>query len=87
MARGLGHDKRSPSGVNASCSGDSSSDEVDGDGLLDNTVNTEFNRNRKVRSTVLVRRFFKNNQKVFRCNTSFLLVLILNLYLEFNVFK
>uniref|UniRef100_A0A8C4HFJ3 Phosphoinositide phospholipase C n=1 Tax=Dicentrarchus labrax TaxID=13489 RepID=A0A8C4HFJ3_DICLA len=33
----------------------------DGEGLLDST---EFIRNRKARSTVLVRRFFKNNQKV-----------------------
>ncbi|XP_075314190.1 1-phosphatidylinositol 4,5-bisphosphate phosphodiesterase epsilon-1 isoform X2 [Odontesthes bonariensis] len=40
---------------------DSSSDEVDGEGLFDNT---EFVRNRKERSTVLVRRFYKNNQKV-----------------------
>uniref|UniRef100_A0A8C9X4P7 Phosphoinositide phospholipase C n=1 Tax=Sander lucioperca TaxID=283035 RepID=A0A8C9X4P7_SANLU len=42
-------------------SGGSSSDEGDGEGLLDNT---EFIRNRKERSTVLVRRFFKNNQKM-----------------------
>uniref|UniRef100_A0A3B4VIV0 Phosphoinositide phospholipase C n=1 Tax=Seriola dumerili TaxID=41447 RepID=A0A3B4VIV0_SERDU len=42
------------------CSGGSSSDEIDGEGPLDNT---EFVRNRKERSTVLVRRFFKNNQK------------------------
>lgn len=68
MTTTLEHNKRSPSGVSTNCFGDSSSDEVDGDGLLDNTVNTEFIRNRKARSTVLVRRFFKNNQKVFTCN-------------------
>ncbi|KAM9716498.1 1-phosphatidylinositol 4,5-bisphosphate phosphodiesterase epsilon-1 isoform 3-T6 [Menidia menidia] len=39
----------------------SSSDEVDGESLFDDT---EFVRNRKERSTVLVRRFYKNNQKV-----------------------
>uniref|UniRef100_A0A7N8Y1T5 Phosphoinositide phospholipase C n=1 Tax=Mastacembelus armatus TaxID=205130 RepID=A0A7N8Y1T5_9TELE len=37
---------------------------VDGDSFLANTVNTEFVRNRKERSTVLVRRFCKNNKKV-----------------------
>lgn len=40
----------------------SSSDEDGGDVLSDNTG---FVRNRKERSTVLVRRYFKNNQKVF----------------------
>uniref|UniRef100_A0A3Q1JCE7 Phosphoinositide phospholipase C n=1 Tax=Anabas testudineus TaxID=64144 RepID=A0A3Q1JCE7_ANATE len=55
----LGHNKRSPSGASTNCM-----NEVDGDGLLDNAVNAEFIRNRKERSTVLVRRFFKNNQKV-----------------------
>uniref|UniRef100_A0A8C3G827 Phosphoinositide phospholipase C n=1 Tax=Cyclopterus lumpus TaxID=8103 RepID=A0A8C3G827_CYCLU len=43
------------------CSEGSSSDEGDGDGILDNA---DFIRNRKERSTVLVRRFFKNNQKM-----------------------
>uniref|UniRef100_A0A8C9X4L9 Phosphoinositide phospholipase C n=1 Tax=Sander lucioperca TaxID=283035 RepID=A0A8C9X4L9_SANLU len=60
----LRKDERSSSGVTRSCgggSGGSSSDEGDGEGLLDNT---EFIRNRKERSTVLVRRFFKNNQKM-----------------------
>lgn len=42
------------------CSEDSSSD-GDGEDVLDNR---EFIRNRKERSTVLVRRFYKNNQKV-----------------------
>lgn len=37
------------------------SDAGDGDGLLDNA---DFIKNRKEGSTVLVRRFFKNNQKV-----------------------
>uniref|UniRef100_A0A668A3T9 Phosphoinositide phospholipase C n=1 Tax=Myripristis murdjan TaxID=586833 RepID=A0A668A3T9_9TELE len=37
------------------------SDEGDGEGFLHNS---EFVRNRKERSTVLVRRFFKNNQKM-----------------------
>ncbi|KAM9336797.1 1-phosphatidylinositol 4,5-bisphosphate phosphodiesterase epsilon-1 [Symphorus nematophorus] len=56
----LRNDERS-SGVARTCSGGSSSDEEDGEGLLDNT---EFIRNRKERSTVLVRRFYKNNQKM-----------------------
>lgn len=56
--------------VTRSCSGDSSSDEC-GEGLSDNT---EFIRNRKERSTVLVRRFFKNNQKVSICKIPILLV-------------
>lgn len=44
------------------CSEDSSSSsDGDGEEVLDNT---EFIRNRKERSTVLVRRFYKNNQKV-----------------------
>uniref|UniRef100_A0AAQ5YKB9 Phosphoinositide phospholipase C n=1 Tax=Amphiprion ocellaris TaxID=80972 RepID=A0AAQ5YKB9_AMPOC len=43
------------------CSRGSSTDEEDGEAHPDNT---EFVRNRKERSTVLVRRFFKNNQKV-----------------------
>lgn len=41
--------------------GSSSSDEEAGEMLLDTS---EFARDRKERSTVLVRRFFKNNQKV-----------------------
>ncbi|KAM9837938.1 1-phosphatidylinositol 4,5-bisphosphate phosphodiesterase epsilon-1 [Aulostomus maculatus] len=57
----LRHDKRLSSEVPRSCSGGSSSDEEDGEGFLDNT---EFVRNRKERSTVLVRRFYKNNMKV-----------------------
>uniref|UniRef100_A0A673AZE3 Phosphoinositide phospholipase C n=1 Tax=Sphaeramia orbicularis TaxID=375764 RepID=A0A673AZE3_9TELE len=43
------------------CSSDSSGDEIDEECLLDTA---EFDRNRKERSTVLVRRFFKNNQKM-----------------------
>lgn len=43
------------------CSEDSSGSDGDGEELLDHT---EFIRNRKERSTVLVRRFYKNNQKV-----------------------
>ncbi|XP_027145391.1 1-phosphatidylinositol 4,5-bisphosphate phosphodiesterase epsilon-1 isoform X1 [Larimichthys crocea] len=62
MTTTRGHDERSSSGVARYCSGgSSSSEEGDGEGLSDNT---EFIRNRKERSTVLVRRFFKNNQKV-----------------------
>ncbi|XP_033962611.1 1-phosphatidylinositol 4,5-bisphosphate phosphodiesterase epsilon-1 isoform X3 [Pseudochaenichthys georgianus] len=57
--------ERSPSGVTRDCSGGSSSEEEeeeeDEEGLLDNS---EFIRNRKERSTVLVRRFCKNNIKV-----------------------
>ncbi|XP_070708116.1 1-phosphatidylinositol 4,5-bisphosphate phosphodiesterase epsilon-1 [Pempheris klunzingeri] len=53
--------ERSSSGVTRTCSRGSSSDEGDGEGFLHNT---EFIRNRKERSTVLVRRYFKNNQKV-----------------------
>ncbi|KAF0025434.1 hypothetical protein F2P81_022315 [Scophthalmus maximus] len=61
MRTNLGHGERSPSAAAGSCSGGNSSDEVDGEGSLDNM---DFVRNRKERSTVLVRRFFKNNQKV-----------------------
>nr|XP_033467115.1 1-phosphatidylinositol 4,5-bisphosphate phosphodiesterase epsilon-1 isoform X5 [Epinephelus lanceolatus] len=61
MRTNLRHDETSSSGVTRNCSEDSSSDEGDGEGLLDNT---EFIRNRKERSTVLVRRFYKNNQKM-----------------------
>lgn len=50
-----------PVQVTGSSSSDSSTDEVDGDVMLDTT---DFERNRKERSTVLVRRFYKNNQKV-----------------------
>lgn len=69
---------RPPSGVGTNCGegSSSSSDEVDEDALVDNTVNTEFIRNRKERSTVLVRRFFKNNQKVFTYNTIWLVVIL-----------
>uniref|UniRef100_A0A3Q4BGW2 Phosphoinositide phospholipase C n=1 Tax=Mola mola TaxID=94237 RepID=A0A3Q4BGW2_MOLML len=47
--------------VARSCSGGSSSDEGEGECL---SGSTEFIRNRKDRSTVLVRRFYKNNQKM-----------------------
>lgn len=61
------HGERLPTGASRNCSASSSSsDEVDEEGPLDNT---EFVRNRKERSTVLVRRFFKNNQKVIRSNS------------------
>lgn len=50
------------------CSRGSSSDEGDGDSF---SGSTEFIRNRKERSTVLVRRFFKNNQKVSKCYIPF----------------
>ncbi|XP_054454527.1 1-phosphatidylinositol 4,5-bisphosphate phosphodiesterase epsilon-1 isoform X2 [Anoplopoma fimbria] len=55
------NDERSSSGVTRVCMEGSSSDEGDGEGLLENA---EFIRSRKARSTVLVRRFFKNNQKM-----------------------
>lgn len=62
MTTSYGHGGRSLSGATRSYSGgSSSSDETEGEGALDNS---EFVRNRKERSTVLVRRFFKNNQKV-----------------------
>ncbi|XP_038591439.1 1-phosphatidylinositol 4,5-bisphosphate phosphodiesterase epsilon-1 isoform X2 [Micropterus salmoides] len=61
MTTTAGSVKRSSLGVTGNCSGGSSSDEEDGEGLLDNA---EFVRNRGERSTVLVRRFFRNNQKV-----------------------
>ncbi|XP_029312319.1 LOW QUALITY PROTEIN: 1-phosphatidylinositol 4,5-bisphosphate phosphodiesterase epsilon-1 [Cottoperca gobio] len=61
MRTSLRSDDKSSSGVTRNCSGGSSSDEEDAEGLLDNA---DFIRNRKERSTVLVRRFFKNNQKV-----------------------
>lgn len=51
-----------PTGQNSSCG--SSSDDVDEDSPLDNT---DFVRNHKERSTVLVRRYFKNNKKVIIC--------------------
>ncbi|KAK5905971.1 hypothetical protein CgunFtcFv8_001875 [Champsocephalus gunnari] len=61
----LRNDERSPSGVTRDGSGGSSSEEEeeeeDEEDLLDNS---EFIRNRKERSTVLVRRFCKNNIKV-----------------------
>lgn len=71
MMTTIKNDERSPSLVTRNCSGGSSSDEGDGEGLMDNT---EFIRNRKERSTVLVRRFIKNNQKVSTCKNLFLLV-------------
>ncbi|XP_051274102.1 1-phosphatidylinositol 4,5-bisphosphate phosphodiesterase epsilon-1 isoform X1 [Dicentrarchus labrax] len=61
MTTTLRNKERSSSRVARNYNGGSSSDEGDGEGLLDST---EFIRNRKARSTVLVRRFFKNNQKV-----------------------
>ncbi|XP_058477625.1 1-phosphatidylinositol 4,5-bisphosphate phosphodiesterase epsilon-1 [Solea solea] len=57
VASTLGHGGRSHSGGTRLSSGDSSSDDCPLD-------NTDFVRNRKERSTVLVRRFFRNNQKV-----------------------
>lgn len=66
MTTTYGHGGRTLSGVTRSYSGgssSSSSDDTEGEGTLDNS---EFVRNRKERSTVLVRRFFKNNQKVIR---------------------
>ncbi|XP_061665824.1 1-phosphatidylinositol 4,5-bisphosphate phosphodiesterase epsilon-1 isoform X2 [Syngnathoides biaculeatus] len=62
MTPTLMRDERlSSEGRRGSCSGGSSSNEGAEEDLLDST---EFVRNRKERSTVLVRRFFKNNQKV-----------------------
>ncbi|XP_068161011.1 1-phosphatidylinositol 4,5-bisphosphate phosphodiesterase epsilon-1 isoform X2 [Antennarius striatus] len=55
------NDERTISRGTRNCSGGSISNERDGECLLDNA---EFIRNRKERSTVLVRRFFRNNQKV-----------------------
>ncbi|XP_068610524.1 1-phosphatidylinositol 4,5-bisphosphate phosphodiesterase epsilon-1 [Brachionichthys hirsutus] len=55
------NDGRTFSREAASCSGSSIGDDRDGGCLLETA---EFIRNRKERSTVLVRRFFKNNQKV-----------------------
>lgn len=63
----LRSEERSPS-LTRRCSRGSSSDEGDGDSFSDST---EFIRNRKERSTVLVRRFFKNNQKVSKCYIPF----------------
>lgn len=84
MTTTLRHGERLSSEVTRICSMDNSSDEEDG--FLDNT---EFVRNRKERSTVLVRRFFKNNQKVHKCKIMILCwsfmtltVFIWNLYLE-----
>lgn len=68
MTTTAGSVKRSSLGVTGNCSGGSSSDEEEGEGLLDNA---EFVRNRGERSTVLVRRFFRNNQKVFTWNIPF----------------
>ncbi|XP_076616405.1 1-phosphatidylinositol 4,5-bisphosphate phosphodiesterase epsilon-1 isoform X2 [Chaetodon auriga] len=64
MTATLRSHERSSSRATRNCnrsSSSSSSDEGDVEGLLDNT---EFIRNRKERSTILVRRFTKNNQKV-----------------------
>ncbi|CAJ1081049.1 -phosphatidylinositol 4%2C5-bisphosphate phosphodiesterase epsilon-1 isoform X1 [Xyrichtys novacula] len=60
MTATMGNDGRLSSEGSRTGSGGSSEDE-DGDGLLGDP---EFDRNRIERSTVLVRRFFKNNQKV-----------------------
>ncbi|XP_054623295.1 1-phosphatidylinositol 4,5-bisphosphate phosphodiesterase epsilon-1 isoform X3 [Dunckerocampus dactyliophorus] len=54
-------ERMSLDGRDRSCSGGSSSNSSDGEAEEDNS---EFVRNRKDRSTVLVRRFFKNNQKM-----------------------
>lgn len=63
--RSLRSEETSLSAATRSCrqdgSGSSSSEEEDAGGFSDSA---EFIRNRKERSTVLVRRFFKNNQKV-----------------------
>ncbi|XP_061562127.1 1-phosphatidylinositol 4,5-bisphosphate phosphodiesterase epsilon-1 isoform X1 [Phycodurus eques] len=62
MTPALMRDERlSSEGRRGSCSGGSSGNEGAEDDVLDNS---EFVRHRKERSTVLVRRFFKNNQKV-----------------------
>ncbi|CAB1434449.1 unnamed protein product [Pleuronectes platessa] len=61
MTAALGHVERPPAGGTRHCSVGSSSEEEDGEASLENM---DFVRNRKERSTVLVRRFFKNNQKV-----------------------
>ncbi|KAF7653502.1 hypothetical protein LDENG_00082170 [Lucifuga dentata] len=52
-----------PSRLTKTCSESSSSDKEEEEGFLDNT---DFVRNRKERSTVLVRRFFKNNKKMIK---------------------
>lgn len=69
IATTLGHDDRLCSGGSCSRGGSSSSDEGEGEAALDNP---EFVRNRKERSTVLVRRFFRNNQKVCKGKIPFL---------------
>lgn len=74
----LRHDDRLSSEVPGICGGGSSSDEEDG--FLDDA---EFVRNRKERSTVLVRRFYKNNQKVHRYKILVLLCGSLSWFSEF----
>lgn len=64
--------------MTGSSSSDSSTDEVDGDVMLDTT---DFERNRKERSTVLVRRFYKNNQKV-KVNTMEYILPLLLIYIH-----
>lgn len=64
----MGNVDRLSSGGSGTSSRGSSSEE---DELMDDM---EFNRNRRERSTVLVRRFFKNNQKVFILNDLFILL-------------
>lgn len=68
MTTALRHDKTLSSEVTRSFSAGSSSDDGDGEEFFDNA---EFVRNRKERSTVLVRRFFKNNRKVHTCLLSY----------------
>lgn len=66
MASDVGRDERSRAEETRSCSQDSSSSSSSDDGDAEvHSDNSEFIRNRKERSTVLVRRFYKNNQKVF----------------------
>uniref|UniRef100_A0A3P9CDJ3 Phosphoinositide phospholipase C n=1 Tax=Maylandia zebra TaxID=106582 RepID=A0A3P9CDJ3_9CICH len=57
------HNERLPTEETRDCSQDHSSDEGEVEAHSDN-VDNDFIRNRKERSTVLVRRFCKNNQKV-----------------------
>lgn len=56
------HNERLPTEETRDCSQDHSSDEGEVEAHPDN-VDNDFIRNRKERSTVLVRRFCKNNQK------------------------
>lgn len=84
------NDERSFSRVTRSYCEDSSSDEGSGECFSDNA---DFIRNRKERSTVLVRRFYKNNQKVFTCRISsplcicFISSLLTDHHLQFKTMK